>query len=131
MGRNRKAFQSGVFYHGTPVEFLPGDIISSPKDRGVKNPRPDNSYYKPNRVYITPHYDIALGFANEGSVYEVKPLGPKMNDEESTRRYGAPKGTSVHVRSAEVVRKVVPGESVKRARRNYTTGETETFEGKA
>lgn len=145
MGASNESFHraKGVFYHGTFQEFEPGDIITSPAARGQDNPRQGNFYYKPDHVYITPHYDLASPFAERledantrtpkrvrGAVYEVEPIGPKRDDEDA-RSYGVPKGTSYRVKEARVVRKVVPGEPITRMRRNHQTDKPEPYLGTA
>ena len=106
------------FYHGSTANFKPGDVIKSPAARGESNPRPDNPYYKHDRVYVTPHHLITARIyawkpedtdktGPSGHIYKVKPVGQKRNDEEAIRRHRIP-GISYHFREAIVLSKHDP-----------------------
>jgi hypothetical protein len=108
------------FYHGSPENFKPGDVIKPPIQRGLENPRKDNPYYKPDRVYVTPFpHPVAVNYAwtkqdmesqtqtPSGYIYKVKPVGAKRNDEEALRRHKLP-GLSYHFREAVVISKHHP-----------------------
>lgn len=130
----------GPMFHGTFQEFQPGDVIASPAARGEENPRPNNIYYRPNQVYFSPHYQVAEQFATKlnddgyeyGHVYEVEPIGRKQQDEEAIAMR-TPKGTSLRAESARVIRRVMPGETVKRTITDYSEGipKPKVVEGKA
>lgn len=101
-------------FHGTPESLNPGDIIKSPAARGLDNPRPDNPYYKHNRVYVSPLPSTAAIYAFKpgdttesgpsGNIYEVEPVGRLLNDQEAIARHRIP-GIAYHAREAKVIRK--------------------------
>ena len=105
------------FFHGSTEHFKPGDVIQAPAARGLDNPRPDNPYYKHDRVYASPHPFVAQNYTwkegdttesgPSGYVYKVKPVGQKRVDEEAVRRHRIP-GISYHFREAVVVSKHHP-----------------------
>jgi rifampin ADP-ribosylating transferase len=70
------------FYHGSPAELRPGDLIEPNKypqshpDSGIPGdptPRP-HTYLTPRREYVTEHYGP--------NVYHVEPTGPISHDPE-------------------------------------------------
>ena len=104
------------FYHGSTADLKPGDVIKSPKAMGKENPRPDNPYYRNDRVYVTPfaHPTAVLYTWKEhdtkesgpsGHIYKVDPVGQKQHDREV--KWGL-KGVSYHVREAKVISKHNP-----------------------
>jgi hypothetical protein len=104
------------FYHGSTAHFEPGDVITSPAARGVPNPRPNNSLYKHDRVYVTPYPEMTARIyawkpedtqesGPSGHVYKVKPVGQRRHDEEV--KHGI-RGISYHFREAVVLSKHDP-----------------------
>lgn len=106
------------FYHGSTAHFKPGDVIQSPAARGVDNPRPDNPYYRHDRVYVTPFHLMTARIYTwkpedtdqtgpSGYIYKVQPVGAKRHDEEAMARHRIP-GVSYHFREAVVLSKHDP-----------------------
>lgn len=74
-------------YHGSPVKFNVGDLITSPASRG-ETTSSMSRFYRPDRVYATTEPRVANNYAQEvstgeGWIYKVKHFGTLEYDQEA------------------------------------------------
>lgn len=108
---------SGKFYHGSLQKFEVGQYITPPKARKTRGrtAKFDVPGYNPERVYITPHYDIAANFTHleggkgdhVGYMYEVEPVGKMERDTDGDLSRAA-----FGVDAARVVRVIKGGDPI-------------------
>lgn len=109
------------WFHGSPEDLNPGDVIQPTSVTGKRATRGDSS---PDHVYVTPHAFVAgqytWKFGDDGKladdpkqgpsghVYEVEPQGRTLKDKNVPRH--APDGISYTAKAAVVKRRLDPEE---------------------
>lgn len=83
---------SQQFFHGTNVEFKPGDVLQGPGYEGAMTFNPPHDLYSPHHVYFSSSISSAEGFAHSAvqrrksgkpRVYEVEPNDEVESDPET------------------------------------------------